>query len=40
MLSQTNIKLIIAVQDADLEAEEPEKLTINLLQEIKDIDGV
>ncbi len=40
MLNTTNIKLTIAFQDADLEAEELERLTINLLQEIKDIDGV
>ncbi|MDJ0617366.1 MAG: hypothetical protein QNJ63_11580 [Calothrix sp. MO_192.B10] len=40
MLDKTNIKVTIAVQDGDLEAEELERLTVNLLQEIKDIDGV
>ncbi|MDJ0795763.1 MAG: hypothetical protein QNJ51_02815 [Calothrix sp. MO_167.B12] len=40
MLDKTNIKVTIAVQDGDLEAEELERITLNLLQEIKDIDGV
>ncbi len=40
MLGTTNIKLTITLQDLDLEAEALERLTLNLLQEIKDIDEV
>lgn len=40
MLNKSNIKLTIAIQDSDLEAEELERLTQNLLQEIQEIDEV
>lgn len=40
MAGQSNIRLTIALKDSDLEAEELDRLTRNLLREIKDLDEV
>ncbi|KYC41672.1 hypothetical protein WA1_16650 [Scytonema hofmannii PCC 7110] len=39
-MGESTVKLIIALQDSDLDEEELDKLTKNLLQEIKDLDDI